>query len=91
MYPDCPSERGRKHIKELLGYEKGGGEGILLFMAALPQIKAFKPIKPADEKLYEELKEAHSSGVDIRAIGLYYNPKDAFVYLFNPDLGINFS
>jgi sugar fermentation stimulation protein A len=89
-YPDCPSERGRRHIKELSGYVKeGGGEGILLFIAALPYAKAFKPNKHADPKLYEALKEA--SGVDIRAIGLYYNPKDAFVYLFNPDLEVKLS
>jgi len=90
MYPDCPSERGRKHINELSGYVKeSGGEGILLFIAALPHVKAFKPNEPADPKLYEALKAANSSGVDIRAIGLYYNPEDAFVYLFNPDLEIN--
>lgn len=91
MYPDCPSARGRKHIKELSGYVKEGGRGGLLFIAALPHIKAFKPNKTADAKLYEALKRAHSAGVEIRAIGLYYNPKDAFVHLFNPDLAINLS
>ncbi len=92
MYPDCPSERGRKHIKELSGYVKeGGGEGILLFIAALPNVKVFKPNKAADVLLYEDLKAAHSSGVEIRAIGLFFNPKDACVYLFNPDLEINLS
>jgi sugar fermentation stimulation protein A len=91
MYPDCPSERGRKHVQELSGYVKEGGEGILLFIAALPHVKMFKPNKAADAKLYEDLKESHASGVDIRAIGLYFNPKDACVYLFNPDLEINLS
>lgn len=91
MYPDCPSERGRKHLKELSRYMKEGGEGILLFIAALPQVKVFKPNKRADEKLYEALEEAYSSGVEIRAVGLYYNPQDAFVYLFNPDLEISLS
>jgi sugar fermentation stimulation protein A len=91
MYPDCPSERGRKHIQELSGYVKEGGEGILLFIAALPHVKVFKPNKAADPKLYEALKEAHASGVGIRAIGLYFNPKDACVYLFNHDHEINLS
>jgi sugar fermentation stimulation protein A len=89
MYPDCPSERGRRHIKVLSGYVKEGGEeGILLFIAALPHVKAFKPNKPADANLYEALKETNSSGVDIRAIGLYYNPNDAGVYLFEPNLEV---
>ena len=37
------------------------------------------------------LKVAQTSGVVIRAIGLYYNPKDAFVYLFEPDLEVRLS
>lgn len=89
MYPDCPSSRGRKHIKDLTGYVGKGGKGILLFVAALPQVLAFKPNKSADLELYELLKEAGSSGVDIKSIGLYYNPADAFVYLFNPNLEID--
>lgn len=89
MYPDCPSERGRRHIKEFSGYVKeGGGEGILLFIAALLHIKAFKPNKRADAKLYEALKEVQSSGADIRTIDVYYNPNDAGVYLFEPNLEV---
>ncbi len=88
MYPDCPSERGRKHIHELSAYVKGGGKGILLFMAALANVTAFKPNRAADERLYEALTEAHAVGVELRAIGLCYNPNDAGVYLFNPDLKI---
>jgi len=71
---------------------KEGGEGILLFIAALPHVKVFKPNKAADAKLYEDLTVAHASGgADIRAIGLYFNPKDACVYLFNHDLEIKLS
>jgi sugar fermentation stimulation protein A len=89
MYPDCPSERGRKHIHELADLVQNGGEGILLFMAALPHVTTFKPNRAADEKLYEALKEAHAVGVAVRAMGLYYNPTNAGVYLANPDLEIN--
>lgn len=88
MYPDCPSLRGRKHIRELSRYVKAGGTGILVFMAALPYVTAFTPNRAADAELFEALTAAHASGVDIRAIGLYYNPRDAFVYLVNPDLPI---
>jgi sugar fermentation stimulation protein A len=91
MYPDCPSERGRKHIPELADHVQNGGEGILLFMAALPHVTTFKPNKAADTKLYDALKEAHALGVEVRAIGVYYNPHDAWLYLYNPDLEINLS
>ncbi len=91
MYPDCPSTRGQKHIQELSEHVKGGGRGVILFMAALPDVKAFRPNKAADPKLFELLKAAQQGGVEIRAIGLYFNPEDLFVYFFNPDLKINLS
>ncbi|NIM58043.1 MAG: DNA/RNA nuclease SfsA [Candidatus Aminicenantes bacterium] len=89
MYPDCPSLRGQKHIKEITVHVRKGGKGIILFMAALPEVDAFKPNKSADPELYRLLKEAHSSGVEVRAIGLYYNPTDSYVYLYNPDLKVD--
>jgi len=89
MYPDCPSSRGRKHIKELSDHVKNGGRGIILFIAALPGVEAFKPNKSADPEMYKLLQEAYKAGVDIKSIGLHYNPKDSFIYLFNPDLKID--
>jgi sugar fermentation stimulation protein A len=88
MYPDCPTERGRKHVRELTNYAREGGTGIVVFMAALPYVRAFKPNRAADPKLYDALVVAHASGVDVRAIGLYYNPGDGWVYLFEPELEV---
>lgn len=88
MYPDCPSARGRKHLKELMNYSKNG-EAMILFIAALPGIKAFKPNKNADEKLYDLLLESHQRGVKIKAMNIYYNQFDSFIYLSNPDLRVN--
>ena len=52
---------------------------------------AFKPNKHADAELYDALKVAHSSGFELRAIGLYYNSNDAGVYLFEPDIEVRLS
>ncbi|RZN43556.1 MAG: DNA/RNA nuclease SfsA [Methanophagales archaeon ANME-1-THS] len=89
LYPDCPSARGRKHLKELTRHVNQGGEAIVLFIAALPEVKAFKPNKHADSKLYEDLITAYEAGVEFRAISFFYNPKDASVYLYNSDLEVN--
>jgi sugar fermentation stimulation protein A len=86
MYPDCPSARGRKHIKELTNHLTEGGEAIILFIAALPEVKAFKPNKLADPELYEKLVAAQQTGVKIKSIGMFYNPESSFVSLLNPDL-----
>lgn len=89
MYPDCPSSRGRKHMRELTNHAKERGNAVVLFIAALPKVKTFKPNKSADPELCELLVKAYRAGVNIKSIGLFYNPKDSFVYLYNPDLGIN--
>ena len=89
MYPDCPSLRGQKHIKELADHARKGGKGIILFMAALSEVDAFKPNKSADPELFKLLKESYFAGVETRAIGLYYNPADSYVYLYNPDLKVD--
>lgn len=89
MYPDCPSERGQKHIKEITDYVRKGGKALILFMAALPQVRAFKPNKPADPLLNNFLVEASRIGVRVKSIGLFYHPQDSGVYFYNPDLDIN--
>jgi len=89
MYPDCPSARGRRHIKEFANYLREGGEAIILFIAALPKVKAFKPNRSADPELYELLLEAHQARVKMKSIGMAYHPGDSFVSLYNPDLGID--
>ena len=90
MYPDCPSPRGRRHIMELTDYAKRGGCGIILFIAALPNVEAFKPNSSADPKIAQLLLEAEKAGVEIRALEMYYNPKDNYFYLSKPDLPVEF-
>ncbi len=88
LYPDCPSERGRKHIRALTAHVRAGGRGTLVFMAALPGVRAFKPNSAADQKLYELLREAYATDVEVRALGLYYHPEDGWVYLYADDLKV---
>jgi len=87
-YPDCPSLRGRRHVKEIMNHVRNGGCGIILFIAALPNVEAFKPNSPADPEISRLLVEAREAGVEIRAIELYYNPRDSSVYLSKPDLPV---
>ena len=89
-YPDCPSLRGRRHIMELTEYAERGGWSIILFIAALPDVKAFKPNSSADPKIAELLLKAEKAGVEIRAIEMYYNPEDCYFYLSKSDLPVVF-
>lgn len=86
MYPDCPSLRGQKHIKELINHPKNS---IILFIAGMKNIKAFKPNKNADEKIYELLKIAKNKGVKIKAIQFYLDLKTKNIILKDDDLEVS--
>jgi sugar fermentation stimulation protein A len=88
MYPDCPSLRGRRHVNDLIDWARRGGMAFVLFMAALPQAAAFRPNRLADAELSDLLTEAEKSGIGIKAIGLYFDPNDFCLYLYDPDLDV---
>ena len=88
MYPDCPSLRGQRHVEDLIDWARGGGRATVVFMAALPGVRAFKPNRSADSRIYEHLVRAQKEGVKIMALGLFYDPMDSRVYLFSPNLKV---
>jgi sugar fermentation stimulation protein A len=85
MYPDCPSIRGQKHIKELIDNYQNS---IILFIAGMKNISAFSPNKNADPKIYKLLKIAKNKGVKIKAIQIYFDEKRKSVILKNDNLPV---
>jgi sugar fermentation stimulation protein A len=88
MYPDCPSLRGRRHIHDLMEYYNRGGRAVILFIAAVPDVIGFMPNREGDKTIFELLLDAYKSGMEIRAINIYYDPSDSYIYLKDPDLGV---
>ncbi|ALV62641.1 Sugar/maltose fermentation stimulation protein like [Thermococcus sp. 2319x1] len=85
MYPDCPSLRGQRHIKELIRLRENGKRAMIIFIGALPGVKRFKPYTKGDPKIAELLKEAKKKGVEIRGISISLLPNGE-VILENEDL-----
>ncbi len=67
-FPDAPTERGIKHLKELCKCKEQGFDAYVLFVIQMKGIKLFKP----DEKIYPEfadtLRDAVKCGVKIICI-----------------------
>ncbi|PAB61059.1 DNA/RNA nuclease SfsA [Anaeromicrobium sediminis] len=67
MFPDAPTERGRKHVYELIDLLDEGYENYILFLIQIEDIKKFTPNVEMDPKFSEALKIAKDKGVNILA------------------------
>ncbi len=66
-FPDAPTERGRKHLLELVEVlESGRGAGVL-FLIQMDTVDYFTPHDEMDKLFGEALRYAHYSGVDVFA------------------------
>ena len=66
-FPDAPTERGAKHLRELIKAKKEGYEASVLFVIQMKGVKEFRPNGIRDEKFTVALKEAAEAGVEILA------------------------
>lgn len=66
-FPDAPTLRGEKHVRELIkAKQKGFGAGIM-FLIQFEDVKNFTPNKDMDEKFSKAVLDAKNSGVDLFA------------------------
>lgn len=87
-YPDCPSLRGRRHIAELAELARRGGKALIVFVAALPGVCAFKPYGEGDPEIPKLLKEAASAGVTVKSFSLHYEPSNSTVVLDSVEIPV---
>lgn len=66
-FPDAPTERGRKHLLELIEAKKLGFGAGVLFLIQMNGISGFSPNDEMDEAFGEALRLACKNGVDIFA------------------------
>ena len=67
MFPDAPTERGRKHLLELIEAKKIGFGAGVLFLIQMSNIDNFSPYDDMDGAFGEALRLAYKNGVDIFA------------------------
>lgn len=66
-FPDAPTERGLKHIYELIDCAKHGYKAYILFVIQLKGAKYFIPNDNTQPEFHKALKEAETEGVKILA------------------------
>ena len=67
MFPDAPTERGIKHIRELISAKDEGYESYILFVIQMKGIKEFTPNYSTHLEFGNTLKIAKEKGIEILA------------------------
>lgn len=73
-FPDAPTERGRKHLGELIKAKEEGYRAAAIFVIQMKGCKCFVPNQERDPAFAEELKRAYESGVEIIAVDCIVTP-----------------
>ena len=66
-FPDAPTERGAKHLRELIKAREEGYEAAVLFVIQMKGGQEFRPNEERDKNFTEALREAASAGVRVLA------------------------
>lgn len=65
QFPDSVTERGQKHLQELMNIKQTGLRAVMLFIVQREDVHVFRPAKSLDPKYASLLQEAKNSGVEI--------------------------
>jgi sugar fermentation stimulation protein A len=66
-FPDAPTERGKKHVEELIGAKKEGLNSAILFLILREDALLFSPNWKMDADFSEALSRAYDGGVRVVA------------------------
>ena len=71
LFPDAPTVRGTKHLRELAAFP---GEAYVLFVIQMEGVKYFTPNEQTDPAFAAALRAAHGAGVHILAYDCKVTP-----------------
>lgn len=64
QFPDAVTERGQKHLQELMALKKAGLRTALVFIVQREDISEMRPASSIDARYAALVKEAHAAGVE---------------------------
>lgn len=84
MFPDAPTERGLKHVEELIACRQEGYQAAVLFVAQMKGITAFSPYEERQPAFAKALRDAREAGVKIIAVDCIVDEDSIFMDSFLP-------
>lgn len=73
-FPDAPTTRGTKHLKELIAAAKAGFDAYVLFVIQMSDVQYLHPNDVTDPAFSEALREASQAGVTVLAMDCEITP-----------------
>jgi len=73
-FPDAPTERGVKHLNELVACMADGYEAAVCFVIQMAGMKSFSPNDATHPAFGDALRAAHAAGVQVLAVGCHVEP-----------------
>lgn len=73
-FPDAPTERGIKHMQELIACMGAGYDAYIIFVIQMEGMKLFEPNIATHPAFGKVLKEAEDAGVKIQCLGCTVEP-----------------
>ena len=68
LFPDAPTERGVKHLRELIACRQAGYEAAVCFVIQMAGMTAFSPNDATHPEFGAALRDAHRAGVKVLAV-----------------------
>ena len=75
LFPDAPTVRGAKHLRELAGFAAAGGRAYVLFVIQMEGVAYFAPNGETDPAFAAALRDAAGAGVHILAYDCRVTPE----------------
>ncbi|MBE6777986.1 MAG: DNA/RNA nuclease SfsA [Ruminococcaceae bacterium] len=68
MFPDAPTQRGTKHLRELIRCRQEGHGAAVLFVVQMEQAVCLRPNDDTDPVFAAALRQAAAAGVEVQAV-----------------------
>lgn len=78
-FPDAPTERGVRHLKELAAAAALGYRCYIAFVIQIPGVKVVLPNMQTHPQFAEALREAEAAGVDVLYLGCRMSPEEVTI------------